>query len=192
MAGTFNFNYEEKYPSRTCVVKYWFGTKYFIWKALHLHQSCDQVFRDLNNKIGKYKMGTLSELDLFYKVAKHCHTSRCIFATVEVLLMTDDLHELIAFDRDLLQKSIGDPKCLNISADQYLPGWLKTVTQNKALQSNKISSVTNPIAKRVDIKSEPKKQATEQKLAPVETTEFDTSKILKQIKAIKKASDGKS
>lgn len=179
MAGTFNYRFKEKYHSKTCVVKYWFGQKYFIWKALHLKQGCDQVFRDLNNKIARYKMGTLPETDLFFKVAKYCSTARVTVALVEVLLETDDHCLLAEFDKAQVGAAAADPNNLNLSADQYLPGWLKCVTSNKALQS--IISPPAPITTRklVDVKPEPKEIAVAPAFAPAD--------ILKRIQAAKQS-----
>lgn len=183
MAGIFNFRYKEKYQSNTCVVRYWFGKKYFIWKALHLKQSCDQVFRDLNNKIARVKMGTLSDDDLFSKVAIYCSKYPATVALVEVLLETDDLQKIIEFDQAVLAQAMGDPNCLNLSTEQYIPGWLKTATSNKAPQSIILPPASITTGMVSDIKSEPKKVATDQKLADVETTGFNPAQLLSKIRS---------
>lgn len=173
MAGMFNFRYKEKYLSRTCVVKYWFGSKFFIWKALHLKQSCDQVFRDLNNKIAKEKLKELSSGDLFYLVAKHINKNRPAVAIVEVLFESDDHQAILDFDRQTMQEAFKDPNCLNICCDQYIPGWLKQTASNKALQSHEIVPVVQSTATRGDIKSTPKRVASAPKLATVATGGFN-------------------
>lgn len=183
MAGTFNYRFKENYHSKTCVVKYTFGTKFFIWKALHLKQGTEQVFRDLNNKIARYKTSTLSEDDLFYNVAKHCSKARVIFAQVEVLFESDDLCQIIEFDKQQLQNSIGDQNCLNLSAEQYLPGWLKCVTLNKALQSIISPPASIPTREVLDVKPALKEISVEPKLAPTETPTFNPADILKRMKA---------
>lgn len=181
MANTFNFRYKEKYPSTTCVVKYTFGTKFFIWKALHLHQSSNQVFRDLNSKIAKYKMGTLSEDDLFYRVAQHCSKARVIFATVEVLFESEDFCEIMEFDQQELNRSAGNSNCLNLSTEQYLPGWLKCVTPNKALQSIISPPADKTTTEVPDVKPALKEISVAPKLAPPEIPTFDPADILSQI-----------
>lgn len=183
MAGTFNYRFKENYHSKTCVVKYTFGTKYFIWKALHLKQGTEQVFRDLNNKIARYKTGALSEDDLFYNVAKHCSKARVIFATVEVLLESDDLCQILEFDKQQLANCAGDTNCLNLSSEQYLPAWLKCVTSNKALQSIISPPAYIPTKQEVDLKPQAKEISVEPKLAPTETTGFNPADILKRMQA---------
>lgn len=187
MAGTFNYRLKEKYQSKTCVVKYWFGQKYFIWKALHLKQGCDQVFRDLNNKIARYKLGTLPETDLFFKVAKYCSMARVTVALVEVLLETDDHCLLAEFDRVQVAAAADDVNCLNLSGDQYLPGWLKCVTSNKALQSIISPPASIPTEVKLDLKPEPKEIAVAPKLTPTEPPAFAPADILKRILAAKNA-----
>lgn len=187
MAGIFNYRLKEKYQSKTCVVKYWFGQKYFIWKALHLKQGCDQVFRDLNNKIARYKLGSLSETDLFFKVAKYCSHYQSTVAIVEVLLETDDHCLLAEFDKAQVGAAAEDPNCLNLSGDQYLPGWLKCVTSNKALQSIISPPASIPTKQQPDLKPEPKEIAVAPKLAPTETPTFEPADILKRIMAAKNA-----
>jgi hypothetical protein len=184
MAGTFNYRFKENYHSKTCVVKYTFGTKFFIWKALHLKQGTEQVFRDLNNKIARYKTGALSEDDLFYNVAKHCSKARVIFALVEVLFESDDLCLIMEFDQQQLTNSIGDQHCLNLSTEQYLPGWLKCVKPNKALQSIISPPASIPTREVPDVKPQAKEIAAEPKLAPTETAVFNPADILKRMKAV--------
>lgn len=186
MAGIFNYRFKEKYQSRTCVVRYWFGSKFFIWKALHLKQGCDQVFRDLNNKIARYKLGTLPETDLFFKVAKYCSHYPATVAIVEVLFESDD-HCLIAeFDKAEVAKSAPDPNCLNLSGEQYLPGWLKCVTSNKALQSIISTPASIPTKQVVDVKPAPKEISVEPKLATTDTGDFKPADILKKIHAMRR------
>lgn len=182
MANTFNFRYKEKYHSNTCVVKYFFGTKFFIWKALHLHQSCNQVFRDLNSKIAKFKMGTLSEDDLFYRVAQHCSKARVIFATVEVLFESEDFCAIMEFDQRQLITGRNNPNCLNLSAKQYIPGWLKCVTSNKALQSIISPPADKTTTEAPDIKPALKEISVAPKLATADTGSFDPADILDKIR----------
>jgi hypothetical protein len=189
MAGIFSYKFKENYRSETCVVKYWFGKKYFIWKAKHLKQSCDQVFRDLNTKIMK---GNLPVTDLFYKVVQHQKRSRVTFATVEVLLFSNNFDEILAFDKAELDKSAGDPNCLNLNSDQYIPQWLQTAALNKPLQA--IISPPAEVSPATEVKTKPQRQKSIQKekqeqpiAAEKVVPTFDLEKMQDRIKKIQAA-----
>jgi len=187
MAGIFNYRFKEKYQSKTCVVKFWFGTKYFIWKSLHLHASCEQVFRDLNRKIGN----GCKETDLFYKVIQHIKRSRVGIATVEVLYMSDILPDILAFDRAELDKCATDPNCLNLNFDQYIPKWLQNVTANKALQATEIVKTSDTTSGDVISQPVPKKAPTVEKLPVVDADISDIQSIAKEMAAQKGKVNGK-
>lgn len=179
MAGVFKYRFVERGENRPAVVKLWFGKKYFIWKCLKLNDSCDQIFRDLNRKVCKFD---LPEDDLFFKVAKYCSRARITISSVEVLFQSDDMLLIRAVDKEKLKAAEGDDNCLNNSFDQYIPKWLLPTTSNKALQST-ISPSASITTKQVpDVKPEPKKVATDQKLATVETTGFNPAQLLSKIR----------
>lgn len=181
MAGIFNYRFKENYGNPTCVVKFWFGSKYFIWKCLHLKQSCDQVFRDLNRKI----LNGGKEGDLFFNVVKHQKRTRVMFATVEVLFESTDLAAILAFDHEELSRSSADKDCLNTSFDQYIPKWLEKATSNKAIQGTISTSDDMIVETEAEIKPEAVKIATDSK-----STELLSGKI-DAIRAAKAKFNGK-
>lgn len=130
MANYFPYLFKEKYPSNTCLVKIWFGKKYFIWKAKALRQTAEQVCRDLSRK---YRLGC-AETDLFYPVVQYIKRGRILSCTFEVILATENHKELVGAETELLNRVFGTPECLNNRSEPYLPNWIN-LTANKAPQS---------------------------------------------------------
>lgn len=130
MANYFPYLFKEKYPSNTCLVKIWFGKKYFIWKAKALRQTAEQVCRDLSRK---YRLGC-AETDLFYPVVQYIKRGRILSCTFEVILATENHQELVDAETELLNRVFGTPECLNNRSEPYLPNWIN-LTANKAPQS---------------------------------------------------------
>jgi hypothetical protein len=183
MAGIFNYRFKENYGSGTCVVKFTFGQegkKFFIWKCLKLHASCEQVFRDLNRKIAN----GCKDTDLFFRVVEYCRKSRINLATVEMLYQSDNLPDIMAFDQQVLAASAGDPNCLNLNFDQYIPKWLDGVTANKALQSTFSVKPNTHIAKKVKLAPVAKEIPTEAKQQPGSNSKMS---IADKIRALKEA-----
>lgn len=182
MAGKFNHKFKEAYKSEMCVVKFWFGTKYMFWKCLRLYPSCEQVFRDLNRKIFK---DDLPETDLFYKAAKYCRRARVMIATVEVVCATDDLLMIRAIEQELLTKHFDDPNCLNITKSQYVPKWLMTPNEIKALQSTISTTDDQMLVKKELINPGARKDALLPKQSENASPVFDAARIVRQINALK-------
>lgn len=185
MAGIFNYRFKENYGSGTCVVKFSFGQegkKYFIWKCMKLHSSCEQVFRDLNRKIAN---GCKSD-DLFFKVVEYCRKSRINLATVEVLFQSDSLPDILAFDQQVLSASADDVNCLNLNFEQYVPKWMNGAEPNKALQSTFVTSADIRIEQKVKTKPVAKEIVPEAKQEPIGNTK---QSISDKIRALKEEKD---
>jgi hypothetical protein len=183
MAMYFPYGFKEKYPSNTCLVKIWFGKKYFIWKAKALKQTADQVCRDLSRKV---RLGC-PETDLFYQVCQYIKRGRILSCTFEVILTTDDHAVLVNFERELLAKVFGTPDCLNINPEPYLPSWIN-LTSNKAPQSIISPPDVGIDAEEGEIKNSVGKKASTAKIAHANTpaqTVVEKMNAIKQLRGAK-------
>lgn len=152
MAMIFPYVFKERYSSNTCLIKIWFGKKYFFWKAKSLKQTAEQVCKDLSRKV---RLGC-PETDLFFLVSQYIKRGRILSCTIEVILETNDHQELFDAEAELLKKYFGTSDCLNNSPAPYQPTWLH-LASNKALQSIKNISDVEVDAKEPVVKSEPVK-----------------------------------
>lgn len=183
MATVFPYSFKEKYPSNTCLVKIWFGKKYFIWKAKALKQTADQVCRDLSRKV---RLGC-PETDLFYQVAQYLRRFPVRSCTFEVVMATDDHAELIDQEAKLLKQSYGTPECLNNNSESYLPSWI-SMASNKAPGATIIPPEVGMDAKEPEIKPMPEKRASTPKIAAANTPE---KSVVEKMKAIRQLRDAK-
>lgn len=183
MAIFFPYNLKEKYPSNTCLVKIWFGKKYFIWKAKALKQTADQVCRDLSRKV---RLGC-PETDLFYQVCHYIKRGRILSCTFEVVIATDDHAELVDREAKLLKQSYGTPECLNNNPEPYLPSWIST-TSNKAPGATIIPPEVGTDAKEPELKPMAEKKASTPKIAAANTP---AKSVVEKMKAIRQLRDVK-
>lgn len=182
MAMIFPYVFKEKYSSNTCLIKIWFGKKYFFWKAKSLKQTAEQVCKDLSRKV---RLGC-PDTDLFYLVAHYIKRGRILSCTIEVILETNDHHELFDAESELLQKYFGTSDCLNISPEPYKPHWL-ILTSNKALQSIKNVSDVEVVAKEPVVKSDAVKVASVSKSSATGTDQKSVMAKMQELLKLKNA-----
>jgi hypothetical protein len=182
MAMFFPYNFKEKYPSNTCLVKIWFGKKYFIWKAKALKQTADQVCRDLSRKV---RLGC-PETDLFYQVCQYIKRGRILSCTFEVIMATENHTELVNAERELLKTSFGTPECLNNNPEPYLPSWINTAS-NKAPGATILSPGVETDTKQPEIKPMPPEMASNAKIASVNTPAKSVVDKMNAIKQLRNA-----
>jgi len=187
MARSYPYKFKENYTSEMCVVKFWFGKKFFIWKAKALKQTTEQVMRDLDRKI---RLGT-PETDLFYQVVQHCRRYRPAVVEVEVLFATENHQQLFDFEMTELERICNPESCLNAGLAPYIPKWLN-VTQNKALQSLEKPSDVPLHQNEPEIEPEPIKMATEVKIPSANTDVLKSIARIAELKRLKNSNNGQS
>lgn len=186
MAREFPVKFKDNYPSKSCIYKLSFGSKYLIVKAKAFKQSIQMVTEGIDRKI---RLGYKPD-DIYEKVLKHIKTSRVTFCTAEVLFQSDDHSELIAFESAILSKCSIDPLCLNISFDPYIPSWIAKSKINN-LQSDVPTIQVKPIVTKNKTYTKPVKNPREVKSdLPVDLN--DISDILYNIDKINATKDLKT
>lgn len=180
MAMIFPYVFKERYSSNTCLIKIWFGKKYFFWKAKSLKQTAEQVCKDLSRKV---RLGC-PETDLFFLAAQYIKRGRILSCTIEVILETNDHQELLDTEAELLKKYFGTADCLNNSPEPYKPFWINW-TSNKALQSIENTSDVQVVGKGSIVESEPVKLAQISKSTPRLLSQKSAVEKMKQILALK-------
>lgn len=121
----------EYHPSCTCVMKLWFGQKYyFIWKAKALHQSINSVATDIDQRL---RHGQKPD-DIWDKVIKYVKRSRVTQFEVEVLFKSDNAQEILLREYKLLQEAKNDPNCLNSIYEPLLPKWITEIDKKAYME----------------------------------------------------------
>lgn len=127
---------EDQVPQDFCVFRINAGSKYFIWKTKLLDSSITSMSKDLSSKI---KPGNLKDNDLFFNLVNYIKRYRIFALTINVLLETKDVNELLSFEENSLKDSELDPNCLNNSLIPYRPKWI-----NELLGETTSVSITIP------------------------------------------------
>lgn len=157
------------YSEQPTIYKLKFGKKnYYIWKGKNLRHSVETICKDIDRFT---RLGIKSD-HLLKKVVDHVIKKNVLFCTVEVLLQTDNLTELINFENLTLAKAEKDPDCLNTKFEAHIPKWIsepgepvvKQPTQNKPItatfsprpvQVSTQKEKINPIAAEIAAKAIP-------------------------------------
>jgi hypothetical protein len=124
--------------SKTCVFKLWFGKKYFIYKALNLHQLLESFSAQIHREKESHK-----ENSILYNVAKYVKKNRVTMMQVEVLKVTDEHVDLLMTEYEALQDAKDDENCLNMTKvnNEHFPRWVSQAAINefhKLLQGEKM------------------------------------------------------
>lgn len=183
MAFVYPYTFKERYQCKTCLVKIWFGKKYFFWKSKSLRQSAEQVCRDLSRKA----RNGCSETDLFFNVATYVRRYRIPACVFEVILTTENHTQLVEYEAKLLKKFYGTSDCLNNTPEPYIPAWIK-MTSNKALQSTIIPTDVQVHDHGGEINTVTRKKPSPYAIAH---GDMDRKSVLKKMADIKKIRDGK-
>ena len=118
-------------PSCTCVMKLWFGQKYyFIWKAKALHQSVNSAAIDIDQRL---RLGQRPN-DIWDKVIKYIKRSRVTQFEVEVVFASNNPQEILLKEYRLLQEAKNDPCCLNVSYEPLTPKWITEIDKQAYLE----------------------------------------------------------
>lgn len=148
-----------EYTNQPSVYKLFFGTRYFIFKGKLFPGSPEQNLSD----IYKLRWARQQKIDhIFYPVVEHIKRTRVLSCTVEIILQTDDVHDLVEMERKLLQVCKEDPNCLNRHFEPIIPKWI-------AEQLSPVSIGSGSLPVKVDpVKSSPvqKKEAPVGKIIP--------------------------
>jgi hypothetical protein len=120
-----NIKIEGSFSDLPCVYKMKLGKtkKFFIWKTNKLKPSLVGMSKDLQRKIDK----GCDDQDIFCKLASYMRARSVRNITVEVLVETDNLVDLLDQEKNILNEAKSDRiNCLNSSFEPYIPGWIKT------------------------------------------------------------------
>lgn len=110
-----------RYGSVSCVLRFWFGQKYFIWKSKALHQTVNTFAIEIDQRL---RLGLKGPEDIYKNICGYINRARVIQFEVEPVIITDNPAELLKEEYLLLQAGKKDENCLNVQFDPYLPKWL--------------------------------------------------------------------
>lgn len=108
------------YTGQPTIYKLTLGSKFLIWKGKSLRQSVDTLCRDIDRLIGR----TVPDDHLLSKAIEYVTRHRIVMCKAEALFQTDDLAELINYERDALINSKENTDCLNVNLEPHIPKWI--------------------------------------------------------------------
>lgn len=120
IANPFRYMFRESYPSTGTIYKAWFGKKYLIWKAKSLHQSVNNMAKEIDQRL---RLG-LKEGDQYAKVVQYIRKGRITIFEVEAVEQSDNPVDLLIAEHKLLKAGESDPECLNVTFFPMMPGWV--------------------------------------------------------------------
>lgn len=118
-SNPFRYHFRQYHPSTTCIFKFWFGKKYFIWKAKALHQAVTQFATEIDRTIRLGKKDTIYE-----GIVRYVIRARIVQMEVEWLQDIDNPAELLKEEHQMLKKAEKDPDCINTSFVPMVPKWI--------------------------------------------------------------------
>jgi hypothetical protein len=138
ITSPFPYTIKDDPGSVTCVFKLWFGKKYYIYKALKLHQLLENLSAQIHRERQNVK-----ENSILFEVIKYINKSRVTMMEVEVLKATDEYVDLLMTEYEALQEAKDDDNCLNLKFvnHEHFPNWMPQVAINeftKRLQGEKM------------------------------------------------------
>lgn len=179
----YRFTINGSYNADPTVYKVIFGTKFYIWKGKNLRQSVEIMSEDIDRFLRK----GIDQKHLLAKVINHITRSRVISCRVEPMLQTDNLAELIEYERTELINSKENPDCLNQVFEPHIPKWIGEVLstvketdqeavkivqiENKPLRATITKPVVSMPEKQLDSSTQPKETLSEKARRIAETME---------------------
>jgi transcriptional regulator of met regulon len=167
----YRYNIIGDYNSLPTIYRINLGSKFYIWKGKSLRQSMETLSEDIDRLV---RNGVAAD-HLLANVVLHVKRTRPS-CTIEVLLQTDNLAELIEFERTTLINCKENKDFLNKNSEPYMPKWILeatgqplpavehmdkvrkdeiNTTENKAITDTFVAPDVSTHAKGEDIKSGP-------------------------------------
>lgn len=119
----------EAHPSCSCVMKLWFGKRYFIWKSKALHQSLKSISKEIDQRL---RIGQKPD-DIYDGVIKYIRRANVNKFEAEVVFKSDNPQELLVQEYKLLQVGKGDDSCLNVKFEPLMPKWIPDIDKKAFL-----------------------------------------------------------
>lgn len=116
----------EAQPSCSCVMKLWFGKRYFIWKSKALHQSLTSISKEIDQRL---RLGQKPD-DIYDGVIKYIRRANVNKFEAEVVFKSDNPQELLVQEYKLLQQGKKDENCLNVKYEPLLPKWIPDIDKD--------------------------------------------------------------
>jgi hypothetical protein len=152
-----------EYTDQPAVYRLHFGGKFFVFKGKSFIKSVEQNLTD----IWKLRWNQQQKVDhLFYPIVMYIKSARPQLCRVELITQTDDPHELVQSERNMLALASRDEpdKLLNTNLDPIIPKWLSE--QMSSTEPNIKQPVKN---KRREIKPQVEKKVVSEPKIPAET-----------------------
>lgn len=149
MGQLINFKIMGERPVDPCVFQFEMGTKYFIWKGPDLMKTLTSQARDIERKVNGEKRipGSLPKSDIFHDMIIHIGKYRTFDIRVYPLFSSQNINDLIEFEKEYLKKCLADPNCLNLNREPYFPKWVMAEIENSPQQKkipNTVKTSTEP------------------------------------------------
>jgi hypothetical protein len=154
MAAIFPYKFQDDslvYTTDPAVYKLHFGSKYFIWKGLKFKASVEQNLSDIQKLIHRPPAAN----HLFSAISSYLNRTTVKRCTVELVLQTDDVKQLLAKEQELLDQGRNDQNCLNVEFIPHIPKWMNQANEVPVIKTGSIKipdQVNSAAFERADVK----------------------------------------
>lgn len=121
IANPFRYQFRTHYPSQMSVYKLFFGKKFLVVMCKALHQSVNQVAKEIDQRL---RNGTKGPDDFYLKTVAHIRRARVTIMEVEMLCQPETELELLICHFKALQAAKKNDLSLNTSFEVKVPQWV--------------------------------------------------------------------
>jgi len=127
-----------------CVIKLVVGKRYMIIKCKELSGTIGQIHKAIKNN----ELGRVKEDNIYFSLLKYMSRTNQEKGIIHVIKATHNPFKLLCAEQSALDKSKGDPQCLNGNDAAYIPQYNETTKQYGWITKDDVTQFQKWLKKR--------------------------------------------